>query len=159
MLAVALLPFTIESPPLRGAAVGATLGLFLASIGVLRIALALVLAAMTGGVARVIAASGEVTTIAGQLLVYVLGFALSGLVYGIVAQPLRRVPGVGHYLAGIVGAFPAMFVLGRIISREDDGVAWLAAPLEEEVVIAGLMALIFGALFGHASRESAAPSA
>ena len=159
LLAILLLPFTIESGPLRGAAIGALSGMILAMIGVLRFTLALVGAAVSGGVPRVIAASVESMTFAGDLLVYVLGFALSGLVYGIAAPPLRRVPGIGHYLAGIVGAFPAMLVLGRILTHEDDQVAWLAAPGRDELAISGFMALIYGAFLGHATREAAAPSA
>jgi hypothetical protein len=80
--------------------------------------------------------------------------AVAGLAYSFVGRPLRRVPAIGPYLAGLVtvGAYlGAMAGLAIAWGEEADEAFWVAF---------GVCAVIFGLVLGHQLfREEAVPPA
>jgi len=77
-----------------------------------------------------------------------LGGALSGLAYSAVGRPLRQFGPIGGYLAGVITLAPYMFVLIYILDFIK-GVSLLHRPSREDLVIAPLMAVIFGTVMGR----------
>ena len=77
-----------------------------------------------------------------------LGGALSGLAYGAIGRQLLKFRPLGRYLAGTITLAPYMFVLIYIIDFTK-GVSLLHRPSTEDLVVAGLMAVFFGAVMGR----------
>jgi len=123
---------------LRPAAVGA---LFLAGIILLRTVFALPqIIEQPGGWLEVVKAVG-----AGAA-----GGAAGGLAFSFLAQPLWRVPVVGHYLAGVVTV--TAYMLGiALVAKVGFGESLIAD--RTEAIIYAVVTVAFGLVMGHAMRE------
>jgi hypothetical protein len=84
---------------------------------------------------------------------FLLGFlfasaAIAGLVYSIVGRPLRAVPGVGRYAAGVVTLVPYMAAGGALINVSDGG--RLLDPWTDSLLVASIFCcVLFGFVIGH----------
>jgi hypothetical protein len=77
-----------------------------------------------------------------------LAGGLSGLAYGLIGRHLRNAFPGGQYATGIVTIAPYMCLLTIIVRMADGKRVW--APLTtEDLVIAGLMTVVFGIVMGH----------
>jgi hypothetical protein len=73
---------------------------------------------------------------------------VSGLVYGLLGRHLQKAFPGGRYVTGIVTIAPYMFLL-PFVSRLIDHERFWSTLTTEDLVIAGLMTLIFGLVMGH----------
>ena len=78
----------------------------------------------------------------------VVGAALSGLAYGLVGRHLRTAFPGGYYLAGLVTIAPYMFVLSYAMSPFE-GVGFGRPFTRTDLVVGGLMTLVFGLMIGR----------
>jgi len=77
----------------------------------------------------------------------VVGGALSGLLYSLIGRWVARIPLLGPYLAGILTVVPYMAVVAVIVQLSD--YKPLHALGKEDLVIAGIMSVIFGPFVGY----------
>ena len=90
----------------------------------------------------------DIVFIAAAFAMATIGGALAGLAYEVLGRPLRRIPAIGPYVAGVVTVIPYAAAVVLIV-RAKRGDPILAPPDFPAVLSVGIAALLFGPLLGY----------
>jgi hypothetical protein len=85
---------------------------------------------------------------AGILILAMCGGAVGGLAYSLLGRPLRRVPGIGRYLAGLVSVAPYVALIIPGIRLKEGKSLW--GPIgSAELFAFWVCTVLFGLTIGH----------
>ena len=98
---------------------------------------------------RIVAQPDTVLVALAAIGLSALAGAVAGLSYTLLGRPLRKIPGIGRYLAGIVCAAVYLFPLGLLISYASRGETTGVFPDPVFMVVLFGLSVFWGLIIGH----------